>query len=360
MRDREVIALAAALFPLGRLLWRAGRGPPGRAGKEFLEGLGREELKEVAQFQLLLDGWEAFETSVSDEKYLKMGKAIMRAASVLGNCSDTSPGEPMVSVFTLVDIGSGEPRHLYYKPIELDLSKELPVPGEKEEIPPEQYASILKTLEYYLRHEDFHIDTSRVLGLIERFLTFVPACTSRPAVSFYDYSRLLSALAVAIYVAESEGNGEKPFLFVEGDLSGIQRFIFRITSKGALKMLRARSIYLDLLSWDVVIEILNRLGLPRSCVLYNGGGAFTLIVPNTQENVKALKSLRDELERFLLRNFDGQLYLAIEWEEVSLEEMESFRDGRLWSDLKAKVGERKSRRFLDVIDYFVDPKGYEK
>ncbi|AFL96148.1 CRISPR-associated protein, Csm1 family [Thermococcus cleftensis] len=360
-QDVETLALAAALLPLGRVLSRAGRGSPGKAGFEFLVGLsersGREEYRRVAPFQLLLDGWEAFADSVSDEKTLKLGRAIFEAMELLGECREEDPSTPLVSVFTLVDIGKGSPEMLYYRPVELDLGKEFPTPEREVEVTPAWYSDVVGRISYALSQPGQYPDSSRVMAVLERYLTFVPACTSDPRVSLYDYSRMLSALAVSLYLA---GEAEKPFLFVEGDLSGIQRFVFTITSKGALKMLRARSIYLDLLAWDVVLEVLGRLGLPRSCIIYNGGGAFTLILPNTDDTISTLRRVRERLERFLLGEFDGSLYLALDWDEVGREEMRTFRNGSLWRDMKAKVGERKSRRFLDVIGEFVDSDGFHK
>ncbi len=199
------------------------------------------------------------------------------------------------------------------------------------------------------------------MAALERYTTFIPACDGDSGVSFYDRARLIAALATALYLSKRE----KPFLLIEGDLSGIQSFVFRITSKGALKELRARSVYLDLLGWDTVMEILERLGLPRTSVLYNGGGSFTLIAPNTPEVVERLESLRQELERFLLEKFDGSIYIALDWVEASGEDIRTFREGTLWNELKERVNERKTRRFLEVMDEgeknpFVDPRGYTK
>jgi len=372
LRDEEVLALGAALCPIGRIAFRAGFGSsPGEAGREFLINLakktGRKEYELVAPFQLLLDGWEAFEGEVADEKILEMGKAIHRAISINGPCDEDDITRPLISVFTLVDIGNGTPKTLYYKPGELDLERELPIPTEDVKLTQEDYAEILGRVEYDLSQNYFVPDVSRVLAVLERHLTFVPACTDEPTVSFYDYARLLSAVALALFFAEDRG---KPFLIVRGDLSGIQSFVFRITSKGALKMLRARSVYLDLLSWDVVLEILNRsvrrgnefIRLPRSCVLYNGGGVFTLILPNGPGIRKNLEKIRASLEKFLLRNFDGQLYVALAWVEVDEGNFRTFEDGRLWARLKDETVKRKAKRFLGIMEdsQFVDTSGFYK
>ncbi|KUH33944.1 hypothetical protein APY94_04230 [Thermococcus celericrescens] len=219
---------------------------------------------------------------------------------------------------------------MYYRPQRLDFRKGLPLPEEKVEVNAEEYRERIDELAEELRGRDFTPEPSAVMAILETYTTFLPAC-SGSAVSFYDSARMVAALATALYLywreEESGATSERPFLLVEGDLSGIQRFIFSITSKGALKHLRARSVYLDLLGWDVVLEIIKRLGLTRASVLYNGGGSFTIIAPNTKRARETLKEIRKELETFLLGKFDGSLYLAIDWLDVSPEEIRDFKGG---------------------------------
>ena len=97
-------------------------------------------------------------------------------------------------------------------------------------------------------------------------MSFVPSSTSAEEVadvSLYDHSKLTAALGCCILqYLEAQGEkdyagrlfaharqfyDEKAFLLYSIDISGIQDFIYTITSDGALKALRARSFYLDLL-----------------------------------------------------------------------------------------------------------------
>lgn len=64
---------------------------------------------------------------------------------------------------------------------------------------------------------------------------------------------------------------------VAGDLSGIQDFIYTISSDGALKSLRARSFYLELVTEEVVQQLLEVLNLPRTSIIYAGGGNFSAL-----------------------------------------------------------------------------------
>jgi len=65
---------------------------------------------------------------------------------------------------------------------------------------------------------------------------------------------------------------QKPrFLLLKGDISGMQDFIYTVTSKGAAKGLRGRSVYLQLLTEVIANWILRRLILPFVNLLYQGG-----------------------------------------------------------------------------------------
>jgi CRISPR-associated protein Csm1 len=55
------------------------------------------------------------------------------------------------------------------------------------------------------------------------------------------------------------------------DISGIQKFIYTISSKGALKGLRSRSFYLEMLLQHVIDCLLDKCGLSRANLIYSGG-----------------------------------------------------------------------------------------
>jgi CRISPR-associated protein Cas10/Csm1 subtype III-A len=81
-------------------------------------------------------------------------------------------------------------------------------------------------------------------------------------------------------------------LLVGGDISGIQKFIYTISSKGAARMLRGRSFYLQLLTEALLRYTLVELGLPYSNVIYSGGGHFYLTGTafRQRENTKPAQS----------------------------------------------------------------------
>ena len=89
-----------------------------------------------------------------------------------------------------------------------------------------------------------------------------------------------------------EGN----LLFVGGDLSGIQKFIYNITSKRAMVSLKGRSHYLKIKTEEVYDAILNIPEIKNSgfssdeMKIYCSGGKFYLQVPDTENIRNAIKT----------------------------------------------------------------------
>ena len=108
-------------------------------------------------------------------------------------------------------------------------------------------------------------------------------------------------------------DNEQAFMFVRGDFSGIQDFVYSTGSQKALKNIRARAFFLQLLTEHVVSLLLDRLHLPFTNVLYSAGGSFGLLVPNTKDAVEVLKVARREINDTFLDRYGTKLYLGLGW-----------------------------------------------
>ena len=135
------------------------------------------------------------------------------------------------------------------------------------------------------------------------------------------------------------------FLLVGGDLSGIQKFIYRISAGGALKLLRARSFFLELFMEDVIQEILDRIGLSRANVIYAGGGHFYILAPNTKKAKKNLDDIENEANDWLLKEFEGDLSLIMSRVMFSGEQFKEGNFAELWKRVGEKLSIQKSQKF---------------
>src|SRR3712207_4223452 len=104
---------------------------------------------------------------------------------------------------------------------------------------------------------------------------------------------------------------KEAFRLVSFDISGIQDFIYTITSAGAHKQLRSRSFYLDMISEWIVDSLLNSLDLTRANVIYSGGGHAYIILPNTTEAEEKIAAIEQKFNEFFLKHFNTKLFVAL-------------------------------------------------
>ena len=136
------------------------------------------------------------------------------------------------------------------------------------------------------------------------------------------------------------------FRLISGDISGIQNFIYTIPSKGALKSLRGRSFYLEILMEQIVDELLDALQLTRANLIYNGGGHFYVLAPNTTKTCTAIESMEKSINEWFLTVFGTKLYLALGSATATAAELiQSQRT--LFCKVSQSVDEAKAKRYSE-------------
>lgn len=134
------------------------------------------------------------------------------------------------------------------------------------------------------------------------------------AMPLFEYVKLAAALAE---------NQAGKFRLVVGDLSGIQDFIYTISSENALKILRARSFYLELMIKTVAYEICAAQKLTSANIFYAGGGNFLLLLPEENGLDDVLNKYYQVINRHFLNHFQGNLHLAFASVLITEEELKS-------------------------------------
>lgn len=206
-----------------------------------------------------------------------------------------------------------------------------------------------------------------LLSVLEEILSYLPLDTKKREdtdISLYDHVKMTAAVAECLfqalesrgirdyrsYVLEQEERAweDRNFLLFSMDVSGIQDFIYTISSEGALKGLRARSFYLELLMEHVIDEMLQRLSLSRSVLIYAGGGHSYLLLPNTEQCKKELNELQKELNHWFMEQFGVALYMACGYAECSAKQLRNEPDGAyrvMFLQLSREISEQKSHRY---------------
>lgn len=216
----------------------------------------------------------------------------------------------------------------------------------------------------FIQANTYRAFSETLLNLLYKYATTIPASTINfPDVSLYDHLKTTAALAVCLYDYQQETPNEgNPFLLIGADFSGIQSYIYQIVSKHAGKNLKGRSFYLRILSDTIVRYLLKELHLFQANVIYNSGGGFYLLAPNTTFVKTQLKQAIKTIEKQLFDTHGTTLYVAIDSIELSknaLMHKQGEDLGKVWGELFVKRDKKKSTKFASLIwtDYhaFFEP-----
>ena len=217
------------------------------------------------------------------------------------------------------------------------------------------------------KHPDLSLEhlTVTLITLLEKYAANAPSATNvrHPDVSLFDHLRTTAAIAQSLYLHQSgqdnpkiglEDDQEAKWLLVCGDFSGIQKFIFNLTNRGAAKGLRGRSFYVQFFCRICADYILRDAGLTRSALLYNSGGKFYLLAPATLKD--KLLEARSCINDWLLKEFEGNVFLGMGITPVNAT---MFRQGEMstaWEAAAHALERDRLTRFKENMNgSFFDP-----
>ena len=128
-------------------------------------------------------------------------------------------------------------------------------------------------------------------------------------------------MAFSLLDTPAELRREPAFLLYTADFSRIQRFIYTVHTEGALRSLRSRSFFLELLMEHYMDELLDGCGLTRTNIIYSGGGHCYLLLPNTAAVQQTLADWNRAFNGWLNEQFGVQLFLANGWTPCSANDL---------------------------------------
>ncbi|NCO18613.1 type III-A CRISPR-associated protein Cas10/Csm1 [bacterium] len=308
-------------------------------GLAFPQGIDRQQVRDFANFHHAPDrhpvpamGWLSAE---ADRLASGLDRKPKEHDYEVKHGWDAFKREPLASLFDRIDLGEGKAApHVY------DLA---PLgPGEVvEPRPKSEWDAHPGAMDYRVLWDGFKADFTRLcregtgsvrlfteglLGLLERYTWAIPSSTiDIPDISLFDHTRVTAAIAACGHASLGAAGGladegrvrdrsEPRYRVVAGDLSGIQKAIFKLASEGVsglARTLRARSFYLGALTDAAALWLLHDLGLPSCCRLQAAGGRFLLLVPATAQVEGRVANVRDRIRRWLLQRYYGELTLHL-------------------------------------------------
>lgn len=286
--------------------------------------------------------------------------------------------EPLLSIFSTLVIKheKGLNRYIPLGSLSSNLNGLTPVDSKQDAISQD----VSKFNSYSYLWNQFLIEFNRLdkenllrqlLYLLEKFTITIPSATYEdiPDISLFHHLKSTAAIAAClhhlalpeekidalmnqirkgeIYQEGTQGvMDETGFYLVGGDISGIQDFIYSLTTEKALKGLRGRSLYVQLLSEIAAEIILEKFSLPPTNLLYCGGGHFFLLIPAMENVENELRDLKKNLDDILLKAHQARLAIILGWRPLKYGDLFKFSD--IWAELGAIMAKKKRQKLADL------------
>ncbi len=268
---------------------------------------------------------------------------------LLGSGSGPEAGTPLLSIFSRIKPEEGpDPPPAYWPATPLSLQA-VAHPTDQDQARAQSEPDLWhRFLEEWKPTEKWEPEGrfEAFAHLLHKWAWAVPCSCGEPGVSLYEEFRALSAL---VHASNCEQTPAKSFLLVGGDIPGIQDFVYTITSKGAAKGLRGRSFFIQLLGDAVVRRLLADLELPETNIIYAAGGSFMLLAPPGAED--AVSALGKELDKGMLREFEGDMAFCLACEPLAAREVSSAAfSNRASRALVEAIARQKRRRFAKLAE----------
>lgn len=340
-KQTRQVTYGCLLHDIGKLLYRAGgdSGTHSRQGWAFLRSLWREE-KEILRCVQLHHAAElrAAAPAEDDLSWIACAADNLSAAADRREAEEGEAGTfrrymPLASVFTHLN---GEHPDHSIAPYTQDGTLRMPE-RHAAALSAEPYQAATEALRRRLAElprEDAWVDS--LLCLLESYTSMFPSSTcagESPDISLYDHLKTTAAIGACIseyllssgernykkrlFLEEAAFRKENAFLLYSADISGIQKFLYTVASDKALRSLRSRSFFLELLMEHYADELLLACGVSRTNLLYSGGGHCYILLPNTESVKAALSAWNQRFNAWLSGEFGVSLFLAHGWTECS-------------------------------------------
>ena len=188
---------------------------------------------------------------------------------------------------------------------------------------------------------------------IQEYCSLIPSSTYQTDqifVSLFDHLKLTSAIASCL--ALTEGNEE--FLMLEFDISGIQKFIYKIvegseSKSGIAKALRGRSFFVNMICSYITYSFLHEFDLTQANIIFNTGGGALLMLPGGEEARKKVDEKAEQLCAELYQMFGTSITFVYAFETCDAQELETFKTDKQ-INLKGKLEKAKSSKFRSLLD----------
>lgn len=375
MNDKQIkLIIGSILHDIGKIVYRSGDGRNhSLSGYEFLKECKNDFDKEILDCVRYHHGINLKNADISADSIAYITYFADNVAAAADRRENGSGEDgfdksmPLSSIFNILN-GNNDSKH--YSRQVLDPAGEINYPTDDSAVMDKAfYDGVIRNIKNNLMGiEVSHDYINSLLSLMEANLSYIPSSTSKRElsdISLYDHVKITTAVSECIYhyFRDKNINNYKEYLFGSKtedtwsrkmmllysiDISGIQSFIYTISSKGALRGLRARSFYLEMIMEHIIDELLDKLELSRACLLYAGGGHCYILAPNIEAVRTKLLENKIETNEWFMKHFGTDLYMADGYTECSAAQLKNEPEGsyrELYKDISRAISLNKSHRY---------------
>jgi len=341
-REYRTVVLAGLLHDIGKFYQRAlgkGTGNHQQLGDECFETYFAEKISNI----LTPTEVDIVRNAINNHHSPGYSEYVSHADGLSAGMdrielADYETGDPakerLQTIFQKISLGDHVPTENYryrLKPLSLNKEDMFPVQISDDVQLTEEYITLWEGFKDELTNlqiRDISSSINSLYYLLWKYTWCVPGAVykSEPDISLFDHLKTTAAIAGSLYINKKGiEQQDKEFLLLGGDISGIQKFIYKITNvqgvKGVSKRLRGRSLYLALMQEVMAFYFLNRLSLSIPHLLFCGGGRFEMLLPNTVSIKRELHNVNLEINEWLLKEYGGELGLVtacVEADQISI------------------------------------------
>ncbi|MBM4159309.1 MAG: HD domain-containing protein, partial [Ignavibacteria bacterium] len=237
MTQKEINYLGSLLHDIGKFKWRAQE----RKSGEDHETLGTFFIREyLGKFQPLKVQIEEL-IKAANRVTGKIWKADIIAAQEREQQKYGDPRRPLISIFQRLSVKEGiDPPDTiyYYNPQRVNIDLEFPINSnqnihnftydkndiiKQHEILWKDFIKEIENIKQVIKDYESFFET--FYSLLEKYTSYVLSAgyKSYPDIPLFDHSRVVSALSVCY----DEGDDDNECILIEGDISGIQDYIYQ-------------------------------------------------------------------------------------------------------------------------------------
>jgi CRISPR-associated protein Csm1 len=268
------------------------------------------------------------------------------------NWFDEEDSPYLRAIFDQIGIMKGDVREPYYTiPQELTSHLRYPECGNADLLKKAKNEFYEEVTHHYEALRSKYLEkltVSQLLFLLERIGGTIP-CHENEEESVLDVYKIRAAKKVIENNDNSSSGQVSGRLLLKVDVSGIQRFIYSVSSSGALKSIRSRSFFVELLCNHAISAVISKFHLHPVNNILTGGGNGTILSNRPPQYEEWLRDIDFELNSWLVSEFNGDLlvvFSAIECTENEIAKMPSQVLGRLSEESLRQ----KNRRFSALIE----------